>query len=320
VPERIALVTGATGFVGAFVCRALRAAGYRVRGVLRSQESAAGLEPGVEPLVLGDLAGEVDWQPALQGVDCAVHLAARAHILQERDSDPQAAYLRVNAAPTRRLALAAAQAGVRRLVYLSTARVNGADSGQRPFTESDPPAPGEPYERSKLEGERMLGGAGGNLEWVILRPPLVYGPGVKANFLALLRAVDAGFPLPLASLHNKRSLIYVDNLAGAVLRCVEHPAAAGRTFLVADGEDVSTPELVRRMADALGRTARLVPLPEAWLRLAGRLLGRQAAVERLCGSLQVDSGAIREALGWRPAHTLAQGLAATALWYRRSIA
>lgn len=312
------LVTGATGFVGGHLCRLLLDGGYRVRGALRRAPTQGALIEGVEPVSVGEIGPDTVWTDALRDVSCVVHLAARVHVLRETDPDPLAAFRRDNVQATVRLAQAAGSAGVRRLVFASSARVNGPGSGEAPFRETDLPAPAEPYEQSKLEAERGLAdvAAATGLECVTLRAPLVYGPGVKANFLSLMRAMDRRWPLPLGAIRNRRSLIYAGNLAGAMLAACAHPRAAGRTFLVSDGEDVSTPELARRIAAALGRKAWLPRIPVGLLRAAGRLIGREGAVERLCASLQVDSSAIRDELGWRPQHSMAQGLEQTARWYR----
>lgn len=313
------LVTGATGFIGHHLCKALLHSGYQVRGTVRERTGGAGLPAGVKPAVVGDIGQDTAWTVALEGIACVVHLAARVHVLRETETDPLAAFLRANARATERLARDAAASGVRRLVFASSVRVNGPFSVERPFTEADSPAPDEPYEISKLEAERALLEIAlqTGLETVILRVPLVYGPGVKANFLSLMRAVDRRVPLPLAAIRNRRSLIYVGNLVSAILACIEHPAAKGRTFMVADGEDVSSPELARRLARALGRAPLLLPVPPALLRFAGQLAGRRDAIERLCGSLQVDASAIRAALDWRPPFTMAQGIEDTARWLRR---
>jgi len=312
------LVTGATGFVGRHLCKALLQSGYRVRGAVRNQADALRLLDRVEPAVVGDIGRDPAWNIALENVACVVHLAARVHVLLESERNPLEAFLRDNARATEILARAAAARGVRRLVFASSARVNGPFSKERPFTDADAPAPEEPYEISKLAAERALSEIASQtgLETVVLRTPLVYGPGVKANFLSLMHAVDRRLPLPLAAIRNSRSLIYAGSLASAVLACIGHPAAKGRTFMVSDGEDVSSPELVRRLARSLGRTPLLFPVPPDWLRYAGRLVGREGSIERLCGSLQVDSSAIRAALDWAPPFTLAQGLEDTAHWYR----
>ena len=303
-------MTGASGFIGQALCAAA-AAGHRVRRAVRRAE---GDDPAT--VTVGELAPDTDWRRALEGVRCVVHLAARTHVLSETARDPLAEYRRVNVEGTLRLAEQAAQAGVRRLVFMSSVKVNG-ESTQRPFTERDDPRPEDGYGFSKRDAERALGRVSGTtgMEVVILRPPLVYGPGVKGNFLRLLDVVARRAPLPLASIRNRRSLIYVGNLVDAVLAAIASPRAAGGTYLLSDGEDVSTPELVREMARALGVAPRLLPCPSSWLKLAGAVTGRRAAVARLTGSLQVDSTAAHRDLEWRPRYTLAQGLAATARWY-----
>jgi len=325
------LLTGATGFVGRALIPALTAAGFQVRAAVRGSFPPSGRFPweegsstrtperrSVELIRIDDIGPATRWNEALAGMDAVVHLAARVHVMAEAMPDGLAAYRRVNVEGTEGLALAAAAAGVRRFVFLSTIKVNGEATRTRPFTESDPPAPQDAYARSKGEAEQALRriGAQTGMEVVILRPPLVYGPGVKGNFLSLLKIVARGVPLPLGSVKNRRSLIYVGNLADAIVKCLEHPAAAGETFLVRDAEDLSTPELVHRLARALGVAPRLIPVPPSWLVLGGRWLGRGAAVERLAGSLTVDDSRIRDALGWHPPYSLDEGLEATGRWYR----
>lgn len=290
------VVTGAGGFVGCHLRAALEFADHSVRSVSRTDAVT----------------------DALAGADCIVHLAGRVHVLKERDPDPRTAYSRDNVELTLRFARAAVEAKVRRFVFASTARVYGAGGGTRPFVETDAPAPSEPYERSKLEAERALQALAARcgLEVVVLRIPLVYGRGVKANFLSLMEAVDRGIPLPLAGVRNRRSFVYVGNLVSALCACVTHPAAAGQVLNVSDGEDLSTPDLVRAIATALGRKARLFPVPVAVLRAAARLAGQANRVERLCGSLALDISAIGAVLGWKPSYSVAQGLAETARWYR----
>jgi nucleoside-diphosphate-sugar epimerase len=270
----------------------------------------------------GDIAVAdlVDWRPAakdLAGIDCVIHLAARTHVMAESAADPLAAYRALNVAATARIAEAAAQAGVRRFVFLSSIKVNGEATHGRPFTADDAPHPQDAYGITKREAEDALREIAHRtgLEVVVLRPPLIYGPGVKGNLLALTRAIDRGVPLPIASIENRRSLVGLDNLVSAIVLAATHPAAAGRTFLVSDGEDLSTPQLVRIIAAGLGRPARLLPCPIALLRLAGRVTGRGAAIDRLTGSLEVDAAALTQALGWRPAVPPALGLARMAGWY-----
>ncbi|MGE0385637.1 MAG: NAD-dependent epimerase/dehydratase family protein [Gammaproteobacteria bacterium] len=314
------LVTGARGFVGRAVVPALLGAGHRVVAAVRNG-LPAGAPAGVETLVLGDLCAVPAWEPLLGGLDAVVHLAARVH----RRGEPGGidAYRRENAVLSARIARAAVATGVQRFVFMSTVKVHGEHSPPdaagvpRPFTEADVPAPSGAYARSKWEAEQRLREieGGGALRVAILRPPLIYGPGVGANFLALVRAVDRGLPLPLGCIGNARSLMYVANVADAVVRCVENgPARAA--WLVSDGAPVSTPELIRALAAALDRPARLIPVPARVLELLARVTGRTETYLRLAGSLHVDDAAIRSALQWSPPWSRAQGLAVLARWYR----
>jgi len=308
------LVTGATGFVGTTLCRALAAAGCAVRRAVRA---AGATNPAEDTIAVGELGPQTMWSRALDGVDAVVHLVARTHVMRDAAPDPLAEYRRVNVFATAALARAAAAAGVRRLIFVSSIKVNGEQTAGAPFTEADAPRPQDAYGLSKWEAEQMLSqiaGTGG-LEGVVLRPPLLYGPGVKGNFLALLRAIDRGIPLPVASVQNRRSLLNVDDFADAIILCLRHPAAAGRTYLVADRDSVSTPDLIRSIAAALGKPARLVPVPPALLRFGAALFGKSDAVARLLGSLVVDSGKIQRELDWQPRYGMVQGLAATARWF-----
>jgi len=303
-------VTGAGGFVGTALCRTLVARGHDVVGAVRRGRLAL---PGVATVEVGDVGPDTDWGAALAGVETVVHLAARVHVMNDRTGDPLAEYRRVNVDGSRRLAERAATAGVRRLVHVSSVKVHGDASLERPFTERDPAAPGDPYGISKAEAENAMAAvaAATGMDLVMVRPPLVYGPGVKGNFHTLVAALRRGLPLPLAGVVNRRSLIFVGNLADALALCAEHPAAAGETFLVRDGEDVSTPQLVRKLGKALGRPARLIAVPTGMVRLAAWLLGRSGAADRLFGSLAVDDAEIRRRLGWRPPFTLDEGLTRT---------
>lgn len=305
------LVTGATGLVGNALIPLLLEAGHTVRANARRAPKASWAGHDRCEFVSRDI--EADAAPLLRDVDAVVHLAARVHVMRETASDPWAENRRFNTAATLRLARAAAAAGCRHFVFMSSIKVNGEATTDRAFTEDDTPRPVDAYGTSKLEAEQGLGALAraGAMGATILRPPLVYGPGVKGNFGALLRAVRAGLPLPLGAVNNRRSLIYAGNLAGAVLAALARPAPGGRTYLVSDGEDLSTPELIRAIAAAMGRSARLVSVPPALLRLAGRLTGRSAAVDRLLGSLVLDSSRIRRELGWTPSHGLRDGLAAS---------
>jgi UDP-glucose 4-epimerase len=289
------LVTGANGFVGRAVLDRLRRDGHAVRAAIRTADT---LPPGVERTA-GDLHSDRDWSDSLHGVDVVIHLAARVHVMRDTAADPLDEYRRVNVDGTVNLASCAAAAGVRRIVYVSTLKVNG-EAGR--FTEHDEPAPAGPYAQSKHEAEVALRRIADEhrLEVVIIRPPLVYGPGVQANVGLLMRAIAHGIPLPLGAIRNQRSLIAIDNLVDFITACLAHSAAANETFLVADGEDLSTPDLVRRLARAMGRPARLFPMPSSLLRLGAALCGRRDDADRLLDSLQADISKARTRLSWFP--------------------
>lgn len=310
--DRPVLVTGATGFVGSALVAALRRAGRPVRAAVRSAERIpAWLAREARCVETGDLAGDTRWDEALDGVDAVIHLAARVHVMHDTASDPLAAFRAANVEGTARLAESAARAGVRRLVFASSIKVNGeATRPGAPFDERSEPRPVDPYGVSKLEAEQRLQGigAGSRLEVCVLRPVLMYGPGVKGNLERLVRWVRAGVPLPFGSIDNRRSLLGVENFCDALIRAADHPGAAGRTYLVADGDDLSTPELVRRIARAVGRPARLLPVPPALLRTLATVAGRRDEAARLLGSLQVDASRLRDELGWRAPVPLDVGL------------
>jgi nucleoside-diphosphate-sugar epimerase len=302
------LVTGANGFVGLSLCTELMRRGLQAKGATRSR---CALPSGVEATIVGAINDETNWADALHDVDVLIHLAARVHVMSDESSDPLAEFRKVNVAGTEHLARAAAANGVRRFVYVSSIKVNGevTSEGEK-FSESDVPDPQDPYGISKMEAEQALHrvAAETGLEVVIVRPPLVYGANVKGNFAQMLKVLAGGVPLPLASVHNRRSLIYVGNLVDALILCAMHPAAAGQTYLVSDGEDVSTPDLLRQLSEAMDRPACLFHCPQALLKLAGRLTGKSDQIGRLLGSLQVDSSKIRRELDWTPPYTLQQGL------------
>lgn len=308
-------VTGASGFVGRALCQALADQGVPFRALVRSPDTHL-----PQARVIGDIGADTDWAAALQGVSCIVHCAARVHVMQDTEADPLAAFRRVNVEGTRHLAHSAAQAGVRRLVFLSSLKVLGEQTapGLR-FNSLTPPAPEDAYGRSKWEAEQALWAVSKltDLEVVVVRPPLVHGPGVKANFLRLMQAVARGLPLPFGQVHNQRSLLALGNLTDLLQLCTRHPDAPGQTFLASDDQDVSTPDLVRELAAAMGRQPRLLPVPVSWLRWAGRLTGRLHQIERLIGSLQVDIGHTREVLDWSPRLTLQQGLRLTVQGFTR---
>lgn len=306
------LVTGATGFVGRVLCDTLTRSGYEVRAAVRTRD-CTGLQVA-ETVAIGDLA-TADWAVALRGVQCVVHAAARAHATAAGEN--LQLYLDTNAHGTQRLASAAVRAGVDRFVYLSSVKVNGEGAAQ-PYRALDEPQPQDAYGKSKWLGEKYAfeAAAGSTTGVAIVRSPLVYGPGVKANFLRLMNWVERGWPLPLAAINNRRSLVSVWNLCDLLQRVLTHAAASGRIWMVCDGEDFSTPELVRRIAGAMQRPARLFPVPTAVLRGLGALAGRGAQIARLCDSLTVDSTATRRELGWLPPVAIAEGLARTVRWYR----
>ena len=309
------LVTGATGFVGtALVSRLVDSGRFGVRAAVRRESGE--LLAVVEQVVAGNLTPNTDWQQALVGVDAVVHLAARVHVMNDTASDPLSAFRQVNVAGTERLARIAATKGVKRFVYISSVKVNG-ESCEKPFTEQSIPAPEDPYGVSKWETEQILHRVAEEtgLEVVILRPPLVYGPGVKANFLSLFKIVDRGIPLPLAGINNQRSLIYLENLVDAIIKCIEHPNAANQTFLLSDGQDVSTPELIRMIASAMGKKPRLAPCPPVVLKFLGKLTGKSLEVKRLIGSLQIDNSKIKKVLNWQRPFTMEEGIAETVKWY-----
>jgi nucleoside-diphosphate-sugar epimerase len=313
-------VSGASGFVGRELCRLLLASGIEVVGAVR--KPSAGLFPEHElfsQAVVGNVDAETDWGQALAGVDAVFHLAARVHVMHDTAHDPLAEFRLANVQASVHLARAAAASGVKRFIYVSSVKVNGEETSHgHCYSEFDAPQPQDPYGISKWEAEQALQRVAQEtgIELVIVRPPLLYGAGVKGNFVQMLAVVWRKLPLPLATVHNRRSLLYVGNLADALLACASHPAAAGQTYLVSDGEDVSTSDLLRRLADALGVPSRLFYCPPALLRLAGRLAGKSAQVGRLLGSLEVDSAKIRSDLNWVPPYSLQQGLQATAEWYR----
>lgn len=309
------LVTGANGFIGRRLCSVLQASGITARAAVRQKSDSA---PGEGDFVaVGGIDENTDWDAAVDGISSIIHLAGRAHVLRDDQSNPLSAYRRVNVSGTVRLARTAAMSGVKRLVFVSSIKVNGEATGEIPFTELDVPHPVDPYGVSKLEAEeqlKMIGDETG-LEIVVVRPPLVYGPGVKGNFLSLLRLIRRGIPLPLGACMNRRRMIGLDNMVALLVLCAMHPRAAGNVFLAGDQEDVSTPLLVERMANALSLKSRLVSVPPALLRILAGAMGRHGVYDRLCGSLRVDIGHAQKVLGWTPAVSMEEELARTASWF-----
>ncbi|MDK4731220.1 SDR family oxidoreductase [Rhizobium sp. CNPSo 3490] len=301
------LVTGAAGFVGSPLVKRLHIdKTCELVATTRSQASPFPPEVAHFPIEITD---GTDWTAALEGVDVIVHLAARVHIMNDRAADPLAEFRRVNTAAALNLAEQAAHAGVQRFVFISTIKVNGEET-DRPFRHDDRPNPIDPYGISKLEceiGLREIAARTG-MEVVIIRPPLVYGPGARGNFALLVNLVRRKLPLPFASLKNRRTLVAVQNLVDLIIACMDHPAAAGETFLAGDGEDLSTPDLIRGIAAGMGVKPMLAPLPPALLHMAAKALGKEAVYQRLCGSLQVDISRARDVLGWSPVVTPREGL------------
>ncbi len=309
------LITGANGFVGKLLCAELLRRGQTVRAAVRSLGSPV---EGAETVEVGSIDSKTDWSAALRDVDVVIHLAARVHVMKDTAGDPLAEFLKVNLYGTSNLAHQIVQTGVKRLVYVSSVKVNGEQTfGTQRFAESDEPDPQDPYAISKLKAEQELQRIAREtgLEVVIVRPPLVYGPGVKGNFINLLAAIDEGMILPLAGAKNARSLVYVGNLVDALILCATHPAAAGQTYMVSDGEDLSSAQLVKKIAQALGCNSRLFYFPPVLLCAIAAVLGRTQQVDRLFCSLRVNDEKIRRELAWSPPYTLEQGLRATAKWY-----
>lgn len=311
------LVTGANGFVGTALVQRLLADEQATEIVAIVRSPAFDFPKRVERILVGGIDESNDWCDALTDCEVVVHLAARVHVMQEPAADPLEEFRRVNVKGTLNLAWQVAAAGARRFVFVSSIKVNGeATKLGYPFSADDVPAPLDAYAVSKLEAEQGLHEIARQtgLEIVIIRPTLTYGPGVKANFATMMLGLKFGVPLPLGAIYNQRSLLALDNLVDLLVTCMTHPAAANQTFLVSDGEDVSTTELLRRMGQALGRPARLVPVPVSWLKFLATGMGKQDVLQRLCGSLQVDISKTRCLLGWVPPVSLDQGLKKVAEW------
>ena len=306
------LVTGATGFVGTAVVSELTRQGISCRAVTR--------EPREGFFSVGNITPETDWTAALDGIDSIIHLASRAHVMNDTAADPVAQFRSLNVDSTLKLASQAIKAGVRRFVFISSIKVNGeATQPGRPFTAEDPPNPQNPYAQSKLDAEQGLFALarGSNLEVTVIRPPLVYGPGVKANFATMMDWVNRGIPLPLGSVHNKRSFVFVGNLADLIVLAAIHPDAGGQVFLVSDGEDISTTTLFKKIAQALGRPSLIMPLPASLVTMVAAAIGQSAVASRLIDSLQVDVSKTRALLGWEPRKNITEGLWQTARSFQR---
>lgn len=304
------LITGASGFVGLALVKSLSGHSLFIPRIAVRRVSYSPFVAD-EIIQVSDLGFDTELGAALHGIDVVVHLAARAHIMKDDVPDPLIEYRKVNVEGTLNLARQAAQAGVKRFIFISSIKVNGEQTPLgKPFTPGEPPASNEPYGISKYEAEQGLQQLASEtgMEIVIIRPPLVYGPGVKGNFATMICWINKGIPLPLGAIHNQRSLVGLDNLVDFIITCIDHPAAANQTFLVSDGEDLSTTELLRRVGQAMGKPACLIPVPMSALKFGARLLGKQAMAQRLCGNLQIDISKAREVLGWSPPVSVDEGL------------
>ena len=303
------LLTGANGFIGSAIMHRLQGDAYRVRGAVRANRRA--VTDNGEYIKIEGLGKDSDWGDALDGIEVVVHTAARVHIMHDSATNPLKQYLEVNLEGTLNLAKQAAAAGVRRFIFISSIKVNGEQTMPgSAFAADDEPAPVDPYAISKLKAEQGLCelATETGMEVVIIRPPLVYGPGVEANFQRMIRWIDRGVPLPLGSIHNKRSLVALENLVSLIVTCIENTAAANQIFLIGDDEDLSTTELLQRIASALGKPARLFPFPTYLINFAASLLGKRRMAQRLFGSLQVDISKARKLLDWRPCVSVDEGL------------
>ncbi len=305
------LVTGANGMVGQMLCTVLEQAGHQVVRAVRQSTTA-------DETAIGDVHERTPWGEVLSsGIDAVVHLAGKTSVTNGAAQTDIVELHRVNALGTAHLGDQCVKHGVKRFLFVSSVKVLGEGS-DRPYRADDPANPGDDYAASKWEAEQSLWAVArdSGMEVSVVRPPLIYGPGVKENFLRLMQTIDGQRLLPFGAIRNRRSLIYLGNLTDAINVCLTHPMAAGKTYLLSDGEDVSTPELIRRMANALGRKARLLPFPVSGMKMLGKMLGMKAQVDRLIGSLVVDTAPIRQELDWTPPYTMQEGLTRTVGWFR----
>ncbi|NOQ13582.1 MAG: NAD-dependent epimerase/dehydratase family protein [Methyloprofundus sp.] len=311
------LITGATGFIGKAVLQELLKQKFNVSAAVRKLSPA--LPDAVTQVEIGDLSALPENISILQNIDVVIHIAARAHIMHETQSNPLTEFRKVNTTATLNLARQAAEAGVKRFIFISSIKVNGEKTQPgNPFKAEITMPPSDAYGLSKFEAEHGLMSLAQNtgMEVVIIRPPLVYGPGVKANFLSMLKWVDKGVPLPLGAVYNQRSLVALDNLVNFICHCINHPKASNEVFLIADGDDVSTTQLLQKVAQALGKKAVLLPLPTGLMRFAASLIGKQSIASRLFDSLQVDSSKARDLLGWQPVINMDEQLKILARFYK----
>ena len=313
-PGMRVLITGATGFVGSRLMASMSASNRSIQFCVVSRRPPSGRIPNVEEIRIAGISGDTDWAAALSNIDLVIHLAARVHVMDDASVDPLAEYRLVNVHGTLNLARQAARAGVRRFIFLSSIKVNGEETAPGEcFSENSKPNPVDPYGVSKYEAEEGLREIcrQSEMEYVIIRPPLIYGPGVKANYQKLIQAVKKGFPLPFGCINNKRSMLALDNLTDFIILASTEPRAANQTFLLSDGRDLSSKELVTKIALALGLAPRVLPVPTILLKVLGFFLGKRAAIERLLGSLQIDSSKARVLLNWKPLISVDEGIART---------
>ena len=304
------LVTGASGFIGQSLCKTLLKSGKSVRGVVRSLNSFS-KNTNIEYVAVGDIVYKKDWKNILADIDCIIHCAGRAHIMNETKSDSLKFYRSVNVDVTKQLAEQAASAGVRRLVFLSSIGVLGMDTNNRKsFLYSDEINPTENYAISKYEAEQALHQISNKtaIETIIIRSPLVYGPSAPGNLARLIKLVRSNVPLPFGMVNNKRSMVGIDNLVDLLIRCIDHPDSAGKTFLISDGEDLSTPDLIKHMSSSMGRKVYLFPVPVFLLKFVSRIFGKQKEIDRLVGSLKIDSNYTQETLKWTPPVNVSEGI------------
>ncbi len=309
-------MTGATGFVGRHLCKLLTNRGFSVIGTTRSSVGTA-LASNCDLRVIPDISDNPDWGPILKDTDYVVHLAARVHVMQDKEQDPMAAYRRVNVDGTEQLLRHAHMRNIKRFVYISSVKVHGDETGESPFSVNDDLTPSDPYGKSKLEAEQIVAKVGEEIgiETVVVRPPLVYGPGVDGNFRKLMQMIDKGYPLPLGNINNRRSLVGVRNLCSLICECLLNPSAAGQKFLVSDNQDIATSDLIRELGKSMSRPVRLVTFPAILLSLGSKVIGKSAELSRLTGSLQVNIDDTMKILGWQPPVALADEISATVAWY-----
>jgi nucleoside-diphosphate-sugar epimerase len=314
------LVTGATGFVGDALCYDLLRKNYTVSATIRNSRDSEKLPHGIKTVLIDSLTTDLPIE-TLTNTQAIIYLAARVHQMNDNKPDAIENYRSINTYAPISLAKQAVENGVKRFIYLSSIKVNGEGTSNLSYREDDQVNPIDPYGQSKWEAEQGLLKLAEEtgLEVVIIRPTLVYGAGVKANFLQLMKIIDKGLPLPFGAINNSRSLVYVGNLVDAIITCIDHPNAKNQTFIVSDGEDLSTSELIRRIGKAMGKSPLLIPFPPSLLKLGTKIIGKGDVGDRLLGSLQVDSSKIRQVLNWTPPYSVDEGLKITADWFSKTI-